>query len=210
MIRRLTIAAVCIAGTVLMIEGIGSGSEDLRKRDDSYMDDATIKFRALKNVYEPNEPVPLIVAIANHRSEPIYVYGRDPELLGQRRARVTNANGVDMPYDRPSEQLSLPSDHYMKIDGRSVQVAPISRISPRDVAICWMPDGLERYHGHLPEGEYFLEMHDFLIVHEIDDLITRSNNKHLLWFQTKTTSITRCFHPVDGRVKIEIRKKDEK
>jgi hypothetical protein len=192
-----------------VIGAIAFGAEDLRKRDDRYMNDVTISFRVLKDIYEPNEPVPLIVAIANHRPEPIYVYGRDPELLDRRRAWVTDANGVDMPYDPPREQLSLPSDHYMKIEGKRVQVAPISRIEPLDVAVCWMADGLEYYHGHLPEGNYFLEMKNFLIVHEIDNLITRNDTNHRLWFQPKTTSITRCFHPVHGKTKIEIRRKSE-
>ena len=177
------------------------------KEDQQYEKDVTIRFRVLKDIYEPNEPVPLIVVIANHRSEPIYVYGRDPEFLDRRTAWVTDVNGIDMPYDRPPEQTSLPSDHYMEVNGKRVQVAPISRIEPHDVVICWKTDGLERYHGYLPKGDYFLEMKDFPIVHEIDNIIIREDTGNRYWFAPKMTSRTQCFHRIQNKVKIKILKK---
>lgn len=198
-----TVAFICME---ILAGGIAAGAEDLRKQDTGYQNDVTIKFRILKDTYEPNEAVPLIVAIANHRTEPVYIDGRDPELLGPRRAWVTDANGADMPHDPPPEQLSVPRDHYMKIDGKRVQVAPLSRIEPHGVAICWMADGLERHHGHLPEGDYFLEMRDFLIVHEVSGIVEKDDTPHPLWLVPKTTYMTECFHPVHGKTKIEIRK----
>jgi hypothetical protein len=68
---------------------------------------------------------------------------------------------------------------------------------------------LERYHGYLPEGEYFLEMKDFPIVHEIDNIIVRDDTENRYWFAPKMTSRTRCFHKIQDKVKIEIRKKSE-
>lgn len=52
---------------------IGLGASLVQKGVGESRSRLSVAAKALKDVYEPGEPVPLVVAIANHGSEPVYI-----------------------------------------------------------------------------------------------------------------------------------------
>ncbi len=173
---------------------------------EQYAGDIEVTFQVLKEIYVPREPVPFVIAIENHGTDPVYMVGKDPRHL-ESFARVFDVDGNEMPHDRPREQMSVPPDHYTKIDNRRVLVVPVSRIMPGRTILSLIPDGLRLHHRHLSEDVYYLELPPINVIHEIDPLTLRQDNPHLRWFEPKTAKRASCFHSACDKVKIEIRRK---
>ena len=166
-------------GIFAVLEGTTSSAGSTTQLGEQHKDDVTILFRALKHVYEPNEPIDLVMAIVNHRPEAVYVYGKDLQNIDA-FPRVFGSNGTKVPFDRPPDELSVPPDHYMKIEGKRVLVAPMLRIEPIGAVLSVIPDALKLYRGHMSEGKYFLKISDVPIVHEVDNIIEIPEVNH--WF----------------------------
>jgi hypothetical protein len=187
----------CILGDV-------SGNSERDKSEPNI----TVAARVVKDVYEPNEPVPLVVAIANHSSEPVYLFTDRPDIFGT-SAGVIDANGVRVMGDPVSTPpvMSSSSDSYMKKDGKRIYVVPVSKIEGPAVILALTPDALRLHHGHLAEGVYYLRPGAVEIIHKVSDLIIREDVPHRLWIDPRSP-ITKQLYK-GNTVKIEIRKKTE-
>jgi hypothetical protein len=163
----------------------------------------TIAATALKGVYEVGERVPLVLAIANHSSEPVY------NLLGESDFRdgfsmVKDANGTIISGDPiPDPNVSLPSYWYMEKDGRRVLTMLLYEIPGKAVKLLVIEDTLRRHRGRIAEGIYFLSLGDIEILHDVEDIIVREGLPERLWVDP-TSDMTRVRHPVHD-VKVEIR-----
>ena len=164
----------------------------------------TVMARLVKEVYEPTEPVPIVVGIANHSSEPVYLSTDRPGIFGT-GADVKDANGVRMKGDPILTPPGAPLSHFMEKDGKSVYVQPVSKIKGSSLILALMPDALQRHQGYLTEGTYYLHIGSVEIIHEISDLIVRKDVPHRLWIGPQSKTI-RSRHKLNT-LKIEIRKK---
>ena len=163
----------------------------------------SVNMKTLKDVYEVGERAPLVLAIANHSSEPVY------SLLGESDFRdgfsmVKDANGTIISGGPiPDPNVSLPSYWYMEKDGRRVLTMPLYEIPGKAVRILVIEDALRRHYGRIAEGIYFLSLGDIEILHDVEDVIVREGLPERLWVDP-TSDMTRVRHPVDD-VKVEIR-----
>ena len=64
-----------------MIIPVKSSDNNDKSEKAKYEENVSIAVKSLKKVYEPNEPVPVIIAIANHSSEPIYLFENEEDFL---------------------------------------------------------------------------------------------------------------------------------
>ena len=166
----------------------------------------TVAARVVKAIYEPNEPVPLVVAIANHGSEPVYLFTDSPDIFGT-SAGVIDANGVRVAGDPLLTPPPPPPHHYIERDGKRIYVMPVSKIEGPGVILALTPDALSRHHKHLSEGTYYLNPGAVEIIHKVSDLIFREEVPHKLWIDPSSPITKRIYKA--NTVKIEIRKKPE-
>lgn len=181
---------------------------ELRNQEVSarYEGTITVAARALKDLYEPNEPVPLVVAIANHSSEPVYRFTEKPGIFAT-SSLVTDANGMRVMGDPVIEPPPPDPSHYMEKDGRMVYVVPVSKIEGPGLLVSLIPDALSRHHKRLSEGTYHLDPGRVTIIHKVSDLIVREDVPHKLWIDPRSPMTKRIYKA--NTVKIEIRKKPE-
>jgi len=195
---------VIIAFNLLSAVSLGELSkQEVRTR---YEGTITVATRALKDLYEPNEPVPLVVAIANHNSEPVYLFTDSPDIFGT-SAGVIDANGVRVAGDPLLTPPPPPPHHYIERDGKRIYVMPVSKIEGPGVILALTPDALSRHHKHLSEGTYYLNPGAVEIIHKVSDLIFREEVPHKLWIDPSSPITKRIYKA--NTVKIEIRKKPE-
>jgi hypothetical protein len=182
------------------VPSLGGGS-DLSGND---VNGVTVAVSTFKRIYEPSEPVPIIISIANHGSEPLYISGENPDVF-EGSARVIDTDGVEIlgePVADPN--VAAPGRYYMKKNGETIYVVPVSLIPGRSVQVSVLSDALKRHHGRLSEGTYRLVLGDIQLIRKIGNLIIREDLPHKLWADT-TSPITRVTENLNS-VRIEIRK----
>jgi len=195
-----------LACVVLLLAGaparfVGASHEELRAR---YEGNIKVTARATKRAYEPNEPVPLEVAIENHASQPVYISWEDPRRLGL-TVRVKNANGTMVTGGPVATPPPAPVHWYMQRDGRQILVTPVTEIEGGAALEALIPDAMKHYHAYISEGVYYLAPHDLPVIHEVGPLIVREDQSHKLWIDPRSPKTT--FRHKVNEVKIEIRKK---
>jgi hypothetical protein len=166
----------------------------------------TVAARVIQDVYEPNEPVPLVVAIANHSSESIYLFTDRPDIYGT-SAGVRDVNGARIEGDPVPTPPPPPLHYYMEKHGKQIYVVPVSKIEGHSVLLSLTPDALSRHHKHLSEGTYYLRPGAVEIIRKVSGVITRQDVPHRLWVDP-TALMTKELH-TPKPVKIEIRRKPE-
>lgn len=166
----------------------------------------TLAARAVKDLYEPNEAVTLVVAIANHSSDPVYLSTETPDIIDP-FVRIKDIDGVEVMGDAVAEPPPPPGHYYMAKDGKSIYTVPLSKIDGMGVLITLIPDALKIYHNHLSVGEYYLTPADIEIIYDISNIILREDVPHQLWIEPQSPMARlRCKL---NTVKIEIQKKAE-
>ncbi|UCG47126.1 MAG: hypothetical protein JSU94_16705 [Phycisphaerales bacterium] len=199
---QLTRGLACV---VLLLAGgparfVGASDEELRAR---YEGSIKVTARATKRAYEPNEPVPLEIAIENHASQPVYISWEDPRRLGL-TVRVKDANGTVVTGGPVPTPPPAPVHWYMERDGRQILVTPVTEIEGGAALEALIPDAMKHYHAYISEGVYYLAPHDLPVIHEVGPLIVREDQSHKLWIDPQSPKTT--FHHKVNEVKIEIRK----
>lgn len=191
---------------IAFLTAAGFGDISKERAQAEYQKSLTITVKALKDVYEPGELVPLVVAIANHSSEPVYLFTDTPDILGT-SAGVRDVNGARIEGDPVPTPPPPPLHYYMEKDGRQIYVVPLSKIEGPGVLLSLIPDALSRHHKHLSEGIYHLDPGAVPIIHNVSDLIFREDVAHRLWVDPRSP-MTKRAHKVNT-VKIQIRRKAE-
>lgn len=102
-------------------------NEDIHAK---YEASVSLAARVLKDVYQPNEPVPLVIAIANHGSEPVYLFAETLDISGT-SAGVTDANGLRVTGDLVPTPPPSPPHYHMETDGKQIYVVPVSATCSR-------------------------------------------------------------------------------
>jgi hypothetical protein len=170
--------------------------------------DVSIAIRTLKNVFEPNEPVPLIVVIANHSAEPVYTYGSESAIYNS-SCDVSDANGIrNILGDRFSEGNGFPADYWILKDEKLNLVMPIYRIDSHEVMLAIVEDAIKLYRKNMPEGTYYVGPYFDYILQDVNDtdIIVRKDVPNPLWIEP-AKSKTKKYE--SNSIKIEIRKKTE-
>lgn len=163
-----------------------------------YNKNISFVIRSMKDVYEPDEPVMLALAIANHGSESVYLnlYGENLDTYYDGPAGVEDKWG-EIPsgasiYDPPPP----PAHWYIDKAGKKVFVVPIFQIKGHSVVIVRVQDALKRFKMNMEEGIYKLDMGQITVIHEIEELIVRDDVEHRLWINPKT-DIGWCHYKLD-------------
>ncbi len=158
----------------------------------------TAKAIALKEVYNLTEPIPLVVAIANHSQKPVYIHMDQPGILTP-FIELEDANGVRIMGD--PVPTPPPPPRYYYING--MFTVPVVKIEGMDVMLAVIPDALERYHKYLEEGTYYLTPGDVSVIHEVSSVIIREDVPHPLWIDPSSDMI-RLGHKLNT-IKVEVR-----
>jgi hypothetical protein len=170
-----------------------------------YEKKASVLIKTMKTVFEPNEPIPLIVAIANHTSEPIYIY-RTLSDFYETSCYVSDSNGKGILGAHLSEEKP-PLDYYIEKNGNPLLVLPFYKIDGYGVMIAIIADAIKLYHKNMTEGTYNVGPILTETLHDVNDIIERDNYPVRLWISPMTRQ-TRVLRKSNS-VKIEIRKKPE-
>lgn len=172
----------------------------------NYEKSVTSIAKTLKTIYEPGEPVPIVLAISNHSSRPIYTFQGESDFLGG-FSLVFDTNGVRIMGDPIPTPPPPPLHYYMEKDGKRIYVVPVYKIDGPGVMVAVIADALRIHHKHLSEGTFYLDLGDIEIIHKVSDLIVREDVPHKLWIDPRSP-ITRIRHKLNP-VKIQIRRKTE-
>lgn len=174
-----------------------------------YEKSVSIAVKPLKQVYEPNESVTLIVAIANHRSEPIYIRHSESDYYERSRS-IRDVNGISIKTGPTDTPLPPPVDYYMEKNGKSTFVVPVYKIDGFSLLIAIVNDALKNQHKHninVPDGIYYVDPFVEDVIHEADEIIERENVSTRFWVEPGSPMV-KVRHKSNS-VKIEIRKKEE-
>lgn len=171
-----------------------------------YEKNITVTARALKGVYDPNEPVPLMLAIANHGSEPVYLSTDQPEIFDG-YVRVRDSDGAEIMGEPIPTPPPPPIHYYMVKGGNRIFTVPLSKIDGAGVMISLMADALKIYHNHISPGIYELDPGVIEIIHEVGPLIVREDVPHRLWVEPQSPMV-RVRHKLNT-IKVEIQKRRE-
>jgi hypothetical protein len=201
MIRMLQVS-LCVL--LITSNPMYASNKELREQ---YKESVTIAPKILKTIYEPNEPFPLIIGIANHNKKPIYLSIEEPNEFAP-SISIKDANSLDIMGDPfPDPPPEAPGDYYMVKDGKRVFVTPIYKIDGPGICLLQVPDALKRFHKHLSEGTYYLDPIIVEVIHDVNEIIERKDVPHKLWIiaSSPRTRIRHTLYPV----LFEIRKKPE-
>jgi hypothetical protein len=179
-----------------------------------YEKEISVVIRTLKDVFEPNEPVPLIVAIANHNSEPVYLDYAEEDIYTTFYKSFCDVSDVNNTRIRMSEPIPerfgfvFESDYLVFNGGKSL-VVPVYKIDGHEVMIAIIADAIRLYHGNMPEGTYYIDPYIVTTFRDVNDtIVIRENFPHRLWADAKKTVVSRIYSK-SNTVKIEIRSKLE-
>ncbi|MGD8500281.1 MAG: hypothetical protein PVJ86_06520 [Phycisphaerales bacterium] len=194
---------IIVFGLFVPISRSGALNDEAQTK---YAKNVTVAARALKSIYQQDEPVLLVVAIANHSTDPVYLSTETPDIIDP-FVRVKDVNGVEVMGDPVAEPPPPPGHYYMVKDGKSVYTVPLSKIDGMGVLITLIPDALKIYHNHLSVGEYYLTPADIEIIHEVGSPIVREDVPHRLWVEPQSPMV-RLRHKLNT-VKIEVQRTAE-
>ena len=159
----------------------------------------SISIKALKDVYKPGEPVPLVLAIANHGGEAIYIHKLNPYI------EIKDTNSVRIMGDPVPTPPPSPPHYYMEKEGKRIYVVPVFKIGGPEVILELIPDAIERYHKHLSEGNYYLRANATKAVYHESSLIFRQDFPNQLWVEPQPGVLQ--LELQSNTVKIQIRRK---
>jgi hypothetical protein len=175
--------------------GIAAGDDGT----DEYRQTVTVRAMSPKAVYARGEFVPIVIAVANHGDRPVYILtdAFDPYVI------ITDANGTRMVSSPISDPNVLPPRYYYtNADGKRVFAVPVTEITGRGLIQFVLPNALKR-HGSLRKGTYDLMLGEFETMHNIDEVIKRTDVEHRTWIDP-AANITRVRHQLEP-VTVEIR-----
>ena len=205
---KLTQTVIFILLSVVSIPISAENNIDKSKKE-IYQKSVSIVAKALKNTYEPNEPVTLIVAIANHSSEPIYISRSESDYL-RSSCLIKDANGIRIEIGSRDTPPSPPADYYMEKNGKSTFVVPVYKIDGFSLIIAIINDAFTMQHKNninISDGIYYIDPIIEGVIHEADEIIERKNVSSRFCVEPQSTMIK--MRHKSNTVKIEIRKKEE-
>lgn len=187
-----------------LLTTVSFGDISKERTQAEYQKSLTITVKALKDVYEPGEPVPLVVAIANHGSEPVYISLPGPYVIDP-YIEVKDANGVRIMGDPVPTPPPSPPHYYMEKEGKRIYVVPVFKIGGPEVILELIPDAIERYHKHLSEGNYYITAIATEAPYDKSSLIFRQDFPNQLWVEPQPGVLQ--LELQSNTVKIQIRRK---
>ena len=115
---------------------------------DQYRRAIAVTARTLKTAFEPNEPIPCTIAIANCGDRPIYMFEGESDFR-KASCLLRDKNGKNVQGEPVPTPRNPGPEHYIERNGKQVYVVPIYEIEAHGIKLMLVQDAVNRYHKYI-------------------------------------------------------------